>query len=231
MKFAGKLLFSICIFLSACKKNDTVIVQFHITQTKHTPNNRSYDLDLSKLKILFSNFTLIDVNGKSRVVKDIFLYGNGNNNFSFKMPKGNYTAFTFALGVDAATNNLMPASFPPSHPLSVENGLYWDMLKYRFIVAEGNIDDSALKNEIPDAPFSMHLGSDTLYTIINASAIPYDGTSVFINLNLDKLFVLDSDPFQITNFSNHSEASEIAKGIAIKDSFVDGITTSVVLPE
>ena len=231
MKSAIFLLFAICVISTSCKKEQEVNVNFYIKETSKTANNRSYALELSKLKILFSNFKLTDNSSNDVIVKDVFLYKTSNSKFSFKIPEGNFESFSFSFGLDAATNNSIPTSFSAAHPLSVENGLYWDMLKYRFLVAEGNIDDSPLKNETPDAPFSMHLGTDTLYTTFTVTDVIYNGSSIDITMDLDKLFVLDSDPFQIINFSNHSEPSEISRGIQIKNSFVNGITTVVKNPK
>ncbi len=207
------------------------MVQFFLKSSGKTPFGRSYLLDQAKTKMLFSNFRYIDNTGKETMVKDVFLYKNGDKGFSFKVPSGNFTSFRFSFGLDKATNNSTPSSFPASNPLSVETGLYWDMLKYRFLIVEGDIDDSPTKDNTPDAPFSMHLGGDTLYTEINLTDIPAKGTTMNIELDMDKLFVLDSDPFLITNFSNHSEPSEIARAVAIKNSFVNGIKTTLWAPD
>lgn len=219
------------ILLVSCKKEDTVMVQFLLKSSGKTAFGRSYTLNPAKTKILFSNFKYIDNTGKETVVKDVFLYKNRDNGFSFKVPSGNFTSFRFSFGLDKPTNNSTPSSFPASNPLSVETGLYWDMLKYRFLIVEGDMDDSPTKDNTPDAPFSMHLGGDTLYTEINVTDIPAKGNTLDIELDMDKLFVLDSDPFLITNFSNHSEAGEVSRGIAIKNSFVSGIKTTVLRPE
>jgi len=217
--------------LFSCKKDDTVMVQFFLKSSGKTPFGRSYLLDQAKTKMLFSNFRYVDNMGKETLVKDVFLYKKGENGFGFKVPSGNFTSFRFSFGLDKATNNSTPSSFPASNPLSVETGLYWDMLKYRFLIVEGDIDDSPTKDNTPDAPFSMHLGGGTLYTEINVTDIPAKGNTMNIELDMDKLFMLDSDPFLITNFSNHSEAGEVSRGIAIKNSFVSGIKATVLRPE
>ncbi|HUM50388.1 MAG TPA: hypothetical protein PK431_01185 [Chitinophagales bacterium] len=224
-----KLLFIIICstMLLACKKQDDVTVSFTIKTTNKTPNNRPYQLSVAKTKILFSNFVYVDKDNNEVLVKDVFLLTSAVNNFQFKFPGGNFTKFKFSFGLDSIKNNSVPASFPASSPLSVETGLYWDMLKYRFLILEGNIDNSVTKNQTPNTPFSMHIGSDTLYQQIVASNFPKIGEQLNITLDLDKLFVLDNDNFQITNFSNHSEASEIAKGIAIRNSFVNSIQTTI----
>ncbi len=218
--------------LFSCKKEDQVKVQFQIKSTGKTPNGRNYSIDASKTKIFFSNFKFMDISGNEAMVKDVFLYQTlNNNNFNFVMPEGNFTSFKFSYGLDKTTNNFVPMSFPASSPLSVEEGMYWDMLKYRFSIIEANIDNSVTKDQAPNSPFSMHLGSDTLYAEVNVSNLPYKGSTLNIELDMDKLFVLDEDPFQIINFSNHSEPSEIARAVAIKNSFVSGIQTTLSAPE
>ena len=224
------ILISICFILSCKKENDKVNVVFTIKSTNKTANGRSYKIDDSKTRIFFSNFKYSDSSGAETVVKDVFLYKTNNNSFSFNFPKGNYTSFRFSFGLDKTTNNFVPMTFPASSPLSVEEGMYWDMLKYRFLIIEADIDDSSTKDQLPDSPFSMHLGTDTLYTEINVTDLPIKGSTLEIELDLDKLFVLDTDPFQIANFSNHCAPSEISRAVDIKNNFVPGIKTSVYTP-
>lgn len=209
------------------QKKDDVTVTFVFKTTNKTPNNRPYQLNVAKTRILFSNFIYVDKNNNETEVKDIYMVTSATNNFQFKFPGGDYAKFKFAFGLDKRMNNSTPSSFPSSSPLSVETGLYWDMLKYRFLVLEGNIDNSVTKNQTPNTPFSMHLGTDTLYQEIIASNFPKSGEELTITLDMDKLFVLDTDDFQLTNFSNHSEPSEIPNGIAIRNSFVNSIQTTV----
>lgn len=217
------------ISLFSCKKEkEKVDVEFTLKYTGKTPFGRNYVVDNSKTKILFSNFIFTTASGKDTLVKDVFLYRPGkSSSFSFTAPEGEYTSFRFAFGLDTAMNNKIPASFEASHPLSVETGLYWDMLKYRFLIVEGSIDNSATKDQTPNAPFSMHLGRDTLYQEILVSGVPRNGSKVTIELDEDRLMSLDSDPFKITNFSNHSEDADVPNIISIRNAFVNSIRTTV----
>ncbi len=216
------------MLMASCKKQDTdVLVEFVVKSTNKTPFGRPYTLNTADMKILFSNFSFRDSADKQVLVKDIFLFKNDSRSFSFQVPEGTFSAFQFSFGIDKIQNASIPASFPASHPLSVETGLYWDMLKYRFVVVEGDIDNSATKDQVPTNPFSMHLGTDTLYRTILVSGIPKGGDKLTIELDMDKLFVLDADPFQINNFSIHSEPSEINRAIAIRNSFVSGMKTTI----
>ncbi len=217
----------ISIFLFSCKKKNDVTVQFVFKSSHKTPNNRAYKLDIAQTKILFSNFKYIDKYNNEIPIKDLFLLTTSTTSFEFKFPQGEFSKFAFDFGLDKNKNNSIPSSFPASHPLSVETALYWDMLKYRFLVIEGNIDSSPLKNQAPSAAFSMHLGSDTLHHEIITTKLPKSGEQLNITIDLDKLFILDNDVFKISNFSNHSESSEIPNAISIKNSFVSGIQTNI----
>ncbi len=223
------ILFALLTLISCKKQEEEVTVVFVMRYTNKTPNGRNFHIDSSKTKILFSNFKYVDNDNKEKLVKDVFLFQpvNNNSSFTFNVPKGDLRSFKFSFGLDKSTNNSIPRNFAASSPLSVETGLYWDMMIYRFLVMEASIDNSAGKDQAPNEPFSMHLGTDTLYTEINTTILPKAGNIVYIELDADKLFVLDTDPFQLTNFSNHSESSEIARAIAIKNSFVNGIKTSI----
>lgn len=226
-----------CLFLcllmlvfSSCEKseNNRATISFQLISTNKTPIGRNYSIDNDKTKLLFSNFLLTDVSGNKTLLKDVFLYKKNNTDFEVKIPEGNYTTFQFSFGLDAITNNANPINFPASHPLSVEEGLYWDMLKYRFAIIEAMVDNSPTKNQTPNTPISMHLGSDTLYTVISSTTIPKNGMNLQIQFNLDSLFVLDAEPFQISNFSNHSESAEIARTITIKNSFINSRKISLI---
>lgn len=222
------------VFLfTACKKDDTVNVLFNFQNLQGTTaKGRAYVIDPAKNKLLFSNFEYVDAEGNVKLVKDAFLLKSSDNGFSFKVPSGSFSSFKFYFGLDKATNNAVPMSFPASSPLSVESGMYWDMLKYRFLIVEGDIDNSSTKDQTPAAPFSMHLGTDTMYAEIPVTGgVPMGGSTLQINLDMSKLFVLDEDTFEISNFSNHSSPSEIPNGVAIRNSFVNGISATVLRPE
>ena len=192
--------------------------------------NRSYTITTAR--VYLSNFSILDSNNNAVAVKDIILVNKDNSNtFSFKLPSGvNYQKIRFCFGLDYAANHTVdPSVFAPSHPLSLSQDMFWGMLRYRFIVVEGKIDSSSAKNQVPANPFSMHLGSDTLYRSITANlpAALSVGTTINIKADVSKMFVLDQSVFDITNFSNHSATAEIPNAIVITDNFVNAIQTSV----
>lgn len=215
--------------LLSCKKESGQEVSVSVSFDNFTGKsdvNRSYNINTARLYL--SNFQLVDNSGNAILVKDLILANstNSTNTFTFKMPSGNYSKFRFHFGLDHATNhNTDPATFDASHPLSLAQDMYWGMLRYRFIVVEGQVDSSAAKDQVPANPFSMHLGTDTLYREINKD-IPSAMTAIAIHIDLKSLMVLDQPAFDITNFSNHSSDSEIPKAIQITNNFVNSITVS-----
>ena len=227
------LIFCVLSLFSCKKEVDDVQVNIIIENlVNKTAVNRSYTIEESRFYL--SNFKLINANGNELLLKDILLVKNGNNNsFTFKMPKGSFTKFNYSFGLDKTTNNSNPNSFEDANPLSVKQDMYWAMLKYRFIVTEGKLDSSIAKNKTPTQPFSMHLGSDTLYRVIEIDLVNKSitkGSVITIRVNLNKIFALDEDTFNITNFSNHSEVADIPKAIIIVDNLVNGIKTEIFTP-
>lgn len=221
-------LFVILIAFVACKKETTTSIVFDLQNfSGTTPMGRGYIIDSNDYKFLFSNFEWVDANSNVTKIKDLFLLSKNNNTIVFNKPKDDFKTIRFYLGIDKSTNNTLPISYPASNPLSVESGLYWDMLKYRFIIVEGKIDNSLAKNQTPTMPFSMHLGADTLYTPITTNIIPQPNSTLHVNIDLSKLFVLDEPVFAIKNFSNHSEAAQLEDAISIKNNLLSGIKFSV----
>lgn len=220
--------------LFSCKKNEaSKQVSVKVTMVNFsgkTAVNRSYAISTARLYL--SNFELVDASGNATPVKDLILANSTNtaaqNSFNFSMPSGNYTKFRYHFGLDHNTNhNTDPATYADAEPLSIAQDMYWGMLRYRFIVVEGDIDSSAAKDQTPANPFSMHLGTDTLYRELNTamSAAPKE---IDIRIDLSSLFILDTDTFDITHFSNHSSDWEIPHAITITDNFVHSITTTFV---
>lgn len=227
------LLLSFLGILSCKKETDDVQININIENSPDkTTVNRNYTID--ETRFYLSNFQLEDASGNTVLLKDLLLVkSSSNNSFTLKAPAGSFTKFNFSFGLDKATNNLDPNGFDDNNPLSTKQDMYWNMLKYRFIVTEGKLDSSIAKNKIPSVPFSMHLGSDTLYRVISTDLAGKQitkGSVINISINLNKLFVLDKDTFNITNFSNHSDVAQIPKAIAIVDSFVSGFKTDIFSP-
>lgn len=227
------VIISVFVFFS-CKKTSTQGIKINVVfdnLSGKSDVDRAYSIDSARLYL--SNFQLIDNDGNPVTIKDLILVRSEKpdyeNSFQVEMPKGNYTKLRFSYGLDIATNNSNPAVYSPEHPLSLNQDMYWGMLKYRFLVVEAKIDSSAARNQTPVNSFSMHLGNDTLYrTITKEYASISKGDEITIHLDFQKIFVLDQLAYNINNFSNHSDVSQIPKAILITDAFVNGITTNKV---
>ncbi len=213
------LLFSIL----SCSKNENTKIQVLFHSTGKTALGRAYTFN--EFNTYLSNFYLLNSNGDTTKIKDVMLVKlNADNSFSFTVPKG-IQKFGFSFGLDPQQNNSIPENYSASQPLSVEQGMYWGMIKYRFLVIDGgNVDSSAARNKTPTMPFSYHLGTDSLYRKLVFNRPVVDGDNIKIVLDIDKLFVLDSITFNLNNFSNHSEVHQIPDGIKIVNAFVSGIS-------
>ena len=224
------LLLTVLSILSCKKEENDVQVNISIENypTK-TSVNRNYTID--ETRFYLSNFQLLDASGNATTIKDVMLVKSTvDNSFSFKIPSGDFTKFRYSFGLDKATNNSNPNSFDDQNPLSTKQDMFWGMLKYRFIVTEGKIDSSVAKNQTPAQLFSMHLGTDTLYRVITKDKRITKGSVINIRVNMNKLFVLDADSFNLNSFSNHSDVSQIPRAIKIVDSLVNGIVTDIDTP-
>lgn len=217
---------SLLLLIVSCKKEETsdfitVSIQ-HSNMSGVTSQNRYYTLD--SMLVYLSNFIFEDSAGNFYPVKEVYLYKSGENNtFQINRPKAALKKFYFSFGLNPAQNNANPVSFPIEHPMSREQGMYWDMLKYRFLVAEGSIDSTTSGAASIQNVFSMHLGSDTLYRVLSTNSIPQAGGTYRISLNASDLFVLDEANFRLSNFSNHSTDESMPNAISITDAFTDGI--------
>ena len=212
----------------SCKKNDTNRVLFFIKTTHQTPDSRNYNF--SKLKIYFSGFRIYDHSGNPTLLKDVVLVKNTEDGFSFQFPNGNYHKLTFGFGLDSTLNSSDPTVFDATHPLSLEQDMYWGMIKYRFLVLEGSVDSSSSKTNSPNTPYSMHLGTDSIYQQITFIEQLIQGSNIEITLDLDQVFKHAADPYNPIDFSNQSTTSEIPKTIEISRNFVNGITIKQVIP-
>jgi hypothetical protein len=147
------------------------------------------------------------------------------------VPSNSIASLIFSVGLDPAQNNSNPVIFPAGHPLSLDKDMHWGMLKYRFLVAEGGMDSTASKTGPVNFPFSIHLGSDTLYR----EKFFYLATRNFseLHIQIDPLMLFwgyalpPLDPRH--HYSNHSSPSEIPEGIELIDNFASRITLKQVV--
>lgn len=238
-------LLAFILLLSACTKNDekietssTSTIQFEtfsqgakVTELQSISLYDGYSYKITALKYYISNIRLVNEQGQEIPFKTdanilgseqgVFLYEYGKNeSFSGSIPANHYLKIRFDLGLDSVLNNLDPNQFSAEHPLSRDKDMFWDMMKYRFVVMEGNVDTAKL--DLYNFPFSYHLGGkDFLRNIemnIDWNVKSDQVTSLPIRIDLDKVFTDGSNKIDIlTFFSYHSMDEQKEIGMQLMD--------------
>jgi hypothetical protein len=90
----------------------------------------------------------------------------GGRSFTAQVPLGQYRGMKFYFGLPNNINYYADVSaFPPEHPLSIEQGMYWTWAtRYRFFILDGFLD--TLRNNDDPADYlgwSWHFGDSTFY--------------------------------------------------------------------
>lgn len=174
--------------------------------------NRNFNF--SALRFYVNNISLIGVDDVVTQSKSIFLYDLGENEFDiyYNFPAGKYKAIRFGLGLDSITNESNPNSFAEDHPLSIEQGMYWDMLKYRFLVMEGNFDNSEAGTSTPTQPFALHIGTNPMYRtveIFKSIEITDGNNELDIPFEVNQILYSSGDTIKLReHYSNDSNTPE-----------------------
>lgn len=238
------LFFAFILLLTSCNKNDVetqtstsnIQLSVYSNNAKVTENQgiSLYDgisYKITTLKFYISNIRLVNHQGEEIPFKidanilgseqGVFLYEYGKNeSFSGSIPANHYMKIRFDLGLDSTINNLDPNQFSAEHPLSRDKDMFWDMMKYRFVVMEGNADTA--KVDLYNFPFSYHLGgSDFLRNIemdIDWNVKSNQTTTLPIRFDLDKVFSDGINKIDIlTFFSYHSMDEQKGIGMQLMD--------------
>jgi hypothetical protein len=219
-------------FLISCKKEN--FISFEIS-TKIDANNtilvNGRKTQLNIFKLYFSNIKLISTNNDTILCKDYLLYElNKESKHIFQNKNGiTFKQIIIGAGLDSLQNNAVPSTFPNEHPLSVQQNMYWNMLKYRFLVAEGALDSSYNKNQNPSFPFSLHLGRNEVYVIkvfqLNQGL---ENGEIEIVIDYEKMFqdgtlFLDNKNY----YSNHSENYQMEDAKLLMKNLTNGIAVNV----
>jgi hypothetical protein len=238
------LFFAFILLLTSCNKNDVetqtstsnIQLSAYSNGAKVTENQgiSLYDgisYKITTLKFYISNIRLVNHQGEEIPFKidanilgseqGVFLYEYGKNeSFSGSIPENHYMKLRFDLGLDSVLNNIDPNQFSAEHPLSRDKDMFWDMMKYRFVVMEGNADTSKLDQY--NFPFSYHLGGkDFLRNIemdIDWNVKSDQVTSLPIRIDLDKVFTDGANKIDVlTFFSYHSMDEQKGIGMQLMD--------------
>ena len=195
---------------------------------------------LELVNIYLSNMYLLN-DGDSTLLKDVELISYTNSKYGFKteVPKGNYNAFHFGLGVPADMNGMNNPSFditqyPNEHPLSLYQGTYWTWnTGYRFMMFDGRIDTTSNGTGNFVRTFAYHPGLDSLYRdkthLFPSDLIVNEGQTKVIKLKFEfnDLMMIGNTPINMVDeFSTHSTSVDIHIAIAMMENFVNKVEIS-----
>ena len=239
------LLFSLLatvVGLSACKEDPeegTLVVTFKPTYEdlplatfSDKPFDNGQQVQLTHISLFVADLELL--NGSSaRHLDDVELMdlsfdqiAGAQEGYEMRfenVPAGNYTGIRFGIGVPPDLNQMEPADFPSSHPLS-NTGYYWvAWSSYIFSKTEGRLD--TLGTGVFDMLFSFHTGSDELYAPLEAGNITIainDGEETNLEIWVDYREILrgidiKSDP------QNH-DPNDTVQINKIVENLVDALT-------
>ena len=132
------------------------------------------------------------------------------SNYTLPVDKS-HDQLSFGLGVPSQLNNMDPAVFETSHPLSSSFAMYWTWAsKYRFLKVEGRFNDSGdLSNAGSNNSIIWHTGTDDLYRMASFNEQIKPGDHVVIALDLDQIFgavSLENNGFTHTTISTYATA-------------------------
>lgn len=179
---------------------------------------------ISRLSLFLSEFCFHHSDGSLFHCEDSvgwFDSGKQNNNLILKnIPEGNYSKFSFNVGLKPKWNRADPWAFGAQHPLNPNvSSLYWNWKGgYIFAAIEGLY---RRKNQKEYLGFSYHFANEQNLTPISISCeIPvYEQTGITIDLAIDKLFHAEgSIDFVNTGSSSHSKQQDIVAEI-LKNNF------------
>ncbi len=145
----------------------------------------------TKLSFYISNVKLVRADGTKELLKDVELFSFKTPvTISGEVPRDNYTAIEFGIGLDSLQNAGNPADFDPEHPQSYANAPYWGWAsKYIFAQVEGK--SASNTTDAPTQNFLYHTGLDSLYRIVTISKaieVGADKVNADITMKVDKLF-------------------------------------------
>ena len=226
------LLILVSGILFSCKKSTDTGISFFLESNINAAGSgdsvNGWAVHFSTFRWYISNVRYITASNDTVPLKDYYLYEFSSGNVAtlaeISSPGQLITKILLSVGLDKNLNNSNPVIFPSGHPLSLDKDMYWGMLKYRFLVTEGAIDSTASKTGPVNFPFSIHLGTDTLYRELSLPVSINGGTDVFIEADPKNLFDGPEGILDIrNNYSNHSSPLEIPAGIKLMNNFAAGI--------
>jgi hypothetical protein len=176
-------------------------------------------LRFSKLKLLFSEVSLIDKDGNKTLLKDVvffnFVQGESINlsTTSDKIKSGSFTKVSFNFGLTTAQNNTNPASVSCPNPLCADNDMWWgNTLKYTNVKLEG------FSSRSTSGSFLYHVGtSDNFrsYTFEKDITVS-EGKTGELNIQLDLKSLLNNFDMATENVTHTDDYPIVATKFANK---------------
>lgn len=176
IRFAAFLLLLTTVFASGCgnKEDPMGTIQlkivptfngndFALGQTYTGRDQRSYRLTF--MRYYLSNINLVKGDNTTLPLSEAMLVNEedaASKSFSIEVPAGDYTGFTYGLGLDAGKNAIDPATYEASSPLATGNSMYWNWAtKYIFFKYEAEAS-STTGGSLDNYAF-FHIGGDDFY--------------------------------------------------------------------
>jgi len=202
-RYFGILLLATFLF-QACKddpEEGTLTLHFkplYNAQPLQLLTTHAYDtpqqIQFTHLSLFISDLTLYDQSGEE-ILDDIELVDLSFSNLPSAeagytmtltgVPARTYDGLSFGMGVPPDVNQMKPADFSSSSPLS-KTGYYWvGWNSYIFMKIEGNLD--SLGNGTFDTGFALHTGSDDLFRTLDGATpiVVEDGKETVWNIVID----------------------------------------------
>jgi hypothetical protein len=175
-RFAAFLLLLGSILMTGCGEKEDPIgtIQLNVVttfngndfvmgQTYTGRDQRSYRTGF--MRFYLSNINLIKGDNSTISLSEAMLVNEEDatsKSFTIEVPAGDYTGFTYGLGLDAATNAIDPATYEANSPLATGNSMYWSWAtKYIFFKYE--VEASTTQGGSLDNFAFFHIGGDDFY--------------------------------------------------------------------
>ncbi|MBX7152312.1 hypothetical protein K1X84_11760 [bacterium] len=135
-----------------------------------------------------------------------------------EVPSGDYTGFSFMLGLDSTTNHSDPTLRDATDPLAIQSpSIHWSWNSgYIFCKIEGLVDTTAAANGSADYDYFYHVGTDALKRTIEFNDAPFTVGSGEneIGLEFDLLTILTNVNMRTENETHTFNDLPLATKIA-----------------
>lgn len=187
--------------------------KFALNQEATSPLGTKYKL--TRLQYYISGIKITHDAGQELNLNNVYLFVDPSKSTSKEFTLGTLSNITtieeieFAVGVDAASNHLDPASYPASHPLAPKNPtMHWGWTSgYRFIALEGK---AARNNGLFLDDVAIHTVDDRNFKLKSYHVIgtPENG-KIYIDMIAEYNLLLDGITIA-GGVNNHSESGSAA---------------------